>query len=449
MKKPLLLSLGLAALASLGAQAGNVLYTFGEEVLGEITGVSDNGRFAVIHDDEDILSYVWDSQNPEQLSAPMDKYILMDVSDDGLCVGALQEGDAQYPGYLLNGEWQRLPVDANTLLMSRATAVNPDASIIGGYLQTKAADVATGARYFPCIWTRDEDGDYVLTVYNDLDLGDHQGMFVSAMSNDGRCLAGTMSYGFAAQLMACVVDGELKLFNNLEQREEEWYWQGKPQGLETVYYIDGFKDYSSTDTFEGYLMSCDTKGNFYGTTTRVTDLNEEDGTGRLYQSAVIYNYLTDETNYSDVYTSYTCGLDAKVEFLSGDDFVEDGAKKSLTETFGFTTEHQLAGVSKVSMDGKVIGGLCAWLHPATFEYMYEPFILLLEEPLVDASGIEVSKVAEGLHIVVSRGRIDFAGALGEVYDLSGRKVGEGATVNLPAGTYVARLGAESKTVVVR
>ena len=127
----------------------------------------------------------------------------------------------------------------------------------------------------------------------------------------------------------------------------------------------------------------------------------------------------------------------------------DGEISSIKETldFGQDFSQQLTGILSISEDNKTLGGCYQVLNPASGEYQYFPFMLV-----VDGGFNSVEIVNDGnapVAIVVSNGNIEFVGAEGVVYDLNGRLVGQGANVNVAAGTYVAKVGNESRTVIVK
>ncbi|MDE6670016.1 MAG: hypothetical protein K2K26_10105, partial [Muribaculaceae bacterium] len=64
-------------------------------------------------------------------------------------------------------------------------------------------------------------------------------------------------------------------------------------------------------------------------------------------------------------------------------------------------------------------------------------------------GVEVIAENKDLAVIISKGRIDFAGVQGEVYDLDGRIMGRGTSVNVPAGIYVVKAGELSRKVMVK
>ena len=86
MQSRLLLSAVLAA----GAMTAGAAEFYTTDNLGEVYGISDNGRYAAITDIEGQISYIWDSENPSEftlLDGLFRKSEAYDVSNDGMVVG--------------------------------------------------------------------------------------------------------------------------------------------------------------------------------------------------------------------------------------------------------------------------------------------------------------------------------------------------------------------------
>lgn len=449
MIKPLLLSLATIACSTTGL-ATSQFHSLPYDEIGAVTSISDNGRYATVLDSDDLRSFMWCIDNPD-VFLPLDfKCELYDVTDDGTYIGSRYEAGKYYPGFYKDGQWTDLEVEVNAVGITMATCVTPDGSKIGGYTLTKAKDVATGGRYFPTEWVRNAEGEYDMKCYNYLDLSDHQGFYVNCMSPDGRVMAGSMYYGFAAQIPAFIIDGEFKIFETLTTREVPWYWNGKYQGDETAYYIDGYRDNSMDNTFTGIMFSADGYGNFYGIRTRVLEVDEE-GAGTLQTGAAVYNYLTDEWKDNPSYMTYTCGIDQKYIFTGQPTVLKDGEPEDLLYEFDFDPEDlDVYEISKCSLDGRVLGGESREFVEAIMDYFYRGFTVVLDQPLVEGSAIpEIGFVGKDTGVVLSHGRIDFFGGEGSAYDLNGRLMGRGATVYVTPGAYIVKLAGESRKVMVK
>lgn len=452
MKKILLASI---AFVSMSAMATN-FYPAPESMKGDCMGVSDNGKYAVWTDDEGIYSYIWNADDPENPTL-LQGILLMDITDDGVAVGSQVRNSKKYPGYYKNGEWTDLQITPKTLNTSEASCVTPDGKTIAGYLYCKSSASMSNGGYFPARWDWDDsEGDYVLTLYDDLDYdqggGFLQGMYITSISPDGKVMAGSFFWGFSAQINAIIKDGELKFWDKLEVRQVPWYFQGKYMDMETAYFINGFRDAESTNTFSDVMYSNDNKGNFYCCRTKVLEITDEEmGEGSIQMEAAVYNYLTDEWTWNENYDGWPCGIDQKYEFTFGPNVVIDGKKENIVDYWNVDTGSlELSHVSKMSMDGKILGGATRVYNPATGMDDYTPFIIELDKPLIESGSAAPQVFTNGRSsVVVGKGRIDFCGEVGEVYTTDGKLVGKGTSVELIPGIYVARTGNESCRVLVK
>lgn len=480
MVKNLLFCCAIAALATHTAQAENHSY-FTDE-LGEVNGVSDNGRFVAIGDIENNLAYLWDSNNPDVFtdisadpaqtaSLPSAQRIVgtlaYDVTDDGsMVVGTLFYADGHSAGaYYKDGVWTPLPLHPASLNTTEAIAVTPDGKIIGGYsfLSDKTSQIA--GRYYPVQWKADGTGTYGLHAYSDINLPDHQGFMPLTQSPDGKIIAGTVYCAMQSNIPALIIDGELKLFNEITEKSEPWIYRGKYYcGLDengkqiwsedpddprivlfTERYIDGYKD---TDTaVEGSLAFCDNDGNFYGMRTLITNVDENGG-ATLSKGATIYNVNTDTwTDNSDL-SFYAAGIGNELMFANDGIVMIDGKRRYIQEEYGIESPRPIAGINKISMNGKVLGGLGYEINPASGEYQYFPFVTVLEGAF---SGIKtVYGGSDRPSFIVSRGTILLRNAESmDVYDLNGRLVASGASASVVPGIYVVKSGDTSAKVLVK
>lgn len=459
MKKSLLLS--AAALAVLAANAETK--TYASEELGIVGGVSNNGRFAAIYDDDNSLGYLWDAENPEEFKlidgVPSGKVELYDVSNDGIAVGAFYQVGGRYiPCYVTpDGEVHELPLSQYAMNNNYAVCVNADASIITGYQYFNDPSPDIKGKYTPCQWYLNDNGDYDMVIYSDIEYPAHQGFITRAASEDGRIIAGRLYCGAGSEIPAMIVDGELKIWATLETRLEEFYYKGQLLGLFENYYVDGYLDGATGEYFSGEICDLDAWGNAYGFRTQVENLNPEDGSGTLKRYASIYNIEDDE--WIDYPTGnglqgFTCGIDRHYVFSNGnrvmistDDLDE---VKTATGAFDFTTPAALTGIMRCSWDGKVLGAVTEIFNADLGAYYYFPLIVVLDEPLEESpeSGIELVKDND-MTLVLSAGRIDIANGEGVVYDLNGRLAGKGSTIRVAPGTYVVKVGEAARKVLVK
>lgn len=480
MVKNLLFCCAIAALATPTAQAENHSY-FTDE-LGEVNGVSDNGRFVAIGDIENNLAYLWDSNNPDVFtdisadpaqtaSLPSAQRIIgtlaYDVTDDGsMVVGTLFYADGHSAGaYYKNGAWTALPLHPASMNTTEAIAVTPDGKIIGGYSFLSDPTSAIAGRYYPVQWKLNDAGNYELHAYSDISLPDHQGFMPLTQSPDGRIIAGTVYCARQSNIPALLVDGQLKLFNELTEISEPWIYKGKYYcGLDengkqiwsedpndprivlfTERYIDGYKD---TDTaVEGWLTFCDNNGNYYGMRTLITDVNEEGG-ATLRTGATIYNVDTDTWTDNFDLSYYTAGIGQNLLFANDGIVMIDGKRSYFQEEYDINSSRSIAGISKISLDGKVLGGMTYEINPASGEYQYSPFVTVTEGAF---SGIKtVYGGSDRPSFIVSRGTILLHNAESmDVYDLNGRLVASGASASVAPGIYVVKSGDISAKVLVK
>lgn len=480
MVKNQLFGCAIAALASLAAQAQNQSYF--TDNLGEVNGVSDNGRYVAIGDTENNHAYLWDSNNSNvftDISAdpaltanrPSAQRVVgsqaYDVTDDGsMVVGMLLYADGHSTGaYYKDGVWTPLPLHPASLNTTEAIAVTPDGKTIGGYSFISDVTSEIAGRYYPVQWILNDAGVYELHAYTDIELPDHQGFMPLTQSPDGKAIAGTLYCAVQSNIPALVIDGQLKIFNELTEKSEPWIFRGKyycgtdengkqiwsddPNDprivLFTESYIDGFKD--SETAVEGSLAFCDNDGNFYGMRTLITNVDENGG-GTLRKGATIYNVNTDTWTDNFDLSFYTAGVGQDLMFANDGIVMIDGKRRYIQEEYGIESPRPIAGINKISMNGKVLGGLGYEINPASGEYQYFPFVTVLEGAF---SGIKtVYGGSDRPSFIVSRGTILLRNAESmDVYDLNGRLVASGASASVAPGIYVVKSGDTSAKVLVK
>lgn len=462
MTKHLLLS--GAVLCALMAQAETKFYTSNE--LGIVGGISNNGRYAAVFDDENSLGYLWDAENPEEFTLvkgfQSSKVMLYDVSDNGIAVGAYYLGGCYYPCFVKDGEVEALELSPYALYTNEARCISADGKIIGGYQMYKDPTAETGGRNRPCLWTLNEDsGEYELYIYADIELPEHQGFITNCMSDDGRVIGGRLYCAAGSEIPAIVKDGELIYWAELETRLEPFMYKDKILGYYEEYYIDGYHDgamKTEPNFVTGEFSNIDAWGNLYGFRSHIEDLAEDGQSCRIVNYACVYNYENDEWTEAPTsggIRSYLTGLNGQYIFGNGNNVLvsdndSEERKNTVTGEFDFTSNRGITGVFRTSVDGKVLGGCTQEMNPATGEYQYFPFVVVLDEPLVDApSSVEIIPAAKNLAVVLSAGRIDIAGAEGTVYDLDGRMIGTGTSFQVAPGTYVVKSGEASCKVLVK
>lgn len=485
MKKSILL-MGLAlAGTSLAAQAESKVYVF--DSLGIVGGVSDNGQYAAITDDEQYLAYIWRASNPEELyditekadpDLPASQRALfttaMDVSDDGIVVGSIGYGDYhQYPAYYKDGEWNLLPIDPDAINTNEAICITPDGTVIAGYQHIKLAS-ATGdgtsrGQYIPCQWFLQEDGSYELKIYKDIKLPNHQGFYPMTQTPDGKVIGGQVYAGFGSTLNALLVEGELVMFDEISSIKECLEYRGKyytgvdENGKQTwtddrndpgiVWFetelINGYYDGTQGEMsmMNGFFTNCDGNGNFYGARSYVTDVTD-DHDGTVTHNAIIYNYLTDTWHNDTGVNFFSAGVGDNLLFTGNGEVIEGNEVKNVKDAYGINTKYIINGISKISSDAKTIAGVGSELNPAINEYQYYPFIVQVDGATTGAPEIAGSP-KKGL-VIATEGRIEVLNAENvAVYDMNGRLVGTDKVTEVNAGVYVVKADDESHKIVVK
>ncbi len=487
MKQNLLLITSLA-LTGLLSQAETKVYLMDD--LGEINGVSDNGRYAAVTDPDGGSAYLWSELEDGayiNISAKKGKggnfdgagtpaaTSAMDVSDDGVVVGSILIGSVYHPAYYKDGTWNLLPLDSRATYTNEAVCITPDGSVIAGYQFIKDPASFVNGKYYPCQWVLSDDGKYTLTTYTDIKLPDHQGFFPLTQTADGKIIAGTVYCGFNSRINALIKDGELIIFEKLETRHEPMIWKGKYYAgmdedgkqiwvddindprveLYATEYINGYKDGSGGGVLEGFFQNCDDKGNFYGARSRVENVDEE-GNGNVVEEACIYNIDTDEWHTAGDFMFFSAGLGEELIYASEGKMIKENEILSVESEYGLEEltlsvdeDHakRVEGVNKMSADGRVLGAVLSEYNPAISTKMYYPFIIVTAE----ASAIRsvMGDPTEGL-VVVTSGCIEVLNTQDiAVYDLKGHLVGMEKVNYVEPGVYVVKAGNASYKVVVK
>lgn len=457
MKKNLLLSAAFACAIGLSASAENTITVFNtyfdEETQsnallpGSFYSVSPNGQYAVGFDEGtmDYVTYIWSAETGKIEVHRCDNYMYFyDVANDGTCVGSFPiEGageNGHRPGYFKDGQWHALPqhhaVTSVSHYSNKAFAISPDGKYIGGTQFCEHAD-GGNPRTYPCLWVKEGD-EYVLHMYNDMELPEHQGFFPVKMSDDGRYMVGKMFSEIGSTLLAYVKDGELHHFYELETRMEEWvdgnYY---PEG-----YINGVHDDGYTSDAE--FFDIDNNGNMIGYYTYLAEgetpyscavmFNENENNGELqeldYQIGTVIanpNQFFVVSGTGGYYTPY---------------YVENGVKRSLEDAF--VLDHSCSIINDMSADGRVIVG--AGIETFEGGAYNVPVIIQLDEAIVSTKTIHNDNV----RIRTSNGQITVEGAENvAIYSVNGALVSTAANATLPAGIYIVKADNKANKVIVK
>lgn len=474
-----ILSLIFAGL-SLTGRAESEVFLF--DYAADLEGVADNGQYAVATDPENLYAYLWSASSPDSLiditllneddDLPSSQFVkgssAMDVSDDGMVVGSIYYKDGyQKPAYYKDGEWVILPVDAAALYQNEAVAVTPDGSVIAGYQFIGRKDAHTGGKFYPCQWLRQENGEYDLVTYLDLQLPDHQGFFPMTQTPDGKVIAGTLFCGAGSNINAYVKDGEMIIFDTFSTVKEPIEYKGKYEAIDedgkTIFvedindprviwvpyeYINGYKDGAHGDDYlYGFFTNSDANGNLYGARS-FTENVQEDGSGDLVNRAVMYNYLTDEWVTDEGAPFFSAGLGEDLIFTGNGEVIKGNEILSVQEAYDIETEYIINGINKISKDAKTLGGVMSELNDITNEYSYFPFIVM-----IDGGTNGVSQLAgnpkTGL-VIVTEGQIEVVNADNvAVYDLDGRLMSTSKVSSVDPGVYVVKADKASYKVLVK
>ncbi len=457
MKKNLLLSAAFACAIGLSASAENTITVFNtyfdEETQsnallpGSFYSVSPNGQYAVGFDEGtmDYVTYIWSAETGKIEVHRCDNYMYFyDVANDGTCVGSFPiEGageNGHRPGYFKDGQWHALPqhhaVTSVSHYSNKAFAISPDGKYIGGTQFCEHAD-GGNPRTYPCLWVKEGD-EYVLHMYNDMELPEHQGFFPVKMSDDGRYMVGKMFSEIGSTLLAYVKDGELHHFYELETRMEEWvdgnYY---PEG-----YINGVHDDGYTSDAE--FFDIDNNGNMIGYYTYLAEgetpyscavmFNENENNGELqeldYQIGTVIanpNQFFVVSGTGGYYTPY---------------YVENGVKRSPEDAF--VLDHSCSIINDMSADGRVIVG--AGIETFEGGAYNVPVIIQLDEAIVSTKTIHNDNV----RIRTSNGQIAVEGAENvAIYSVNGALVSTAANATLPAGIYIVKADNKANKVIVK
>lgn len=447
MKKTLLLAVLGASVATMSAE--NKIF-FPEaptgETLGYVTGISANGRYATIFDDENDLSYLWDYTNPLELVELPGRCQAFDVTNDGMVVGATYNSGKYTPAIYRNGEWTNISTHPTSLNINFVRRTTPDGKILGGVQCIKDENIENAMGFRACKWELNDEGQYVLTTYETLpaDVAHHQGFWMLGMNEDGSILTGYIMCGKTqCTIPAFVKDGIYQYFVRIEERVEPWYYKDEIMGYDTEYYLDGFHDTESLNNFTGAFNNI-VDGVMYGNRTQVENLNEA-GEGTLLKGACSYNLTNNEWIDDYNFGAFTVGIGNYV-FTDTGKVIENGEVKTLSEAFDIKYSQTITCMQEINGDGKVIGGMYQVMNPATGEYQYFPAIIALDYDLEAVNTIS----AANLCVNVENGMIKVSGADNvAVYTLDGALISTAVETNVAAGLYIVKADNVVRKVIVK
>lgn len=487
MKKSLLFA--AFAACAITASAESQVYWFtaqnmGTEfdVMGMVYGVSDNGEYAVITDDEMGECYLWKKSDPQNLEllnwdvngrqVPLE---VRGVNDAGTIVGSYRpyQSNTWIPFYKeLDAEVVNLPVPVWTLTMNFPCGISEDGNIIGGYLGKtiysktimKNGEPDHWGGFWPVIWAKGADGEYECHYNEDLDMPDHQGFPANCMYTDGTLegtwLGGPLNCGGGSTISAVYHNGEFTKWNDLDIVELPFYYQGKINGYYKYEVIDGKRDgyFSDSDYVNAAIYSVDRYGHFFGTRFHVgkldhnDDLEDEDWGKSVGDSYTwgYYDIKTGEWTEKAGSTIVQTAIDDKVFFSNRNLYTDgiNGPTENIATAYGISTNGKnWDGVNKANRDASVLGMSYTATDGAGVEHNY-PF-MVVGDALVNIDSIVAD--TEAKHVILTYGgTIEVAGANEvAVYDLNGAMVSDKAISNVGSGIYVVVADGKSHKIMVK
>ena len=163
--------------------------------------------------------------------------------------------------------------------------------------------------------------------------------------------------------------------------------------------------------------------------------------------ACIYNYKTDTWYTDSQWSAFSAGIGDETLFTLNGTVIKDGEVTDVQEAYDVWVPGTVEGISKISADGTVLGGVSSEFFEGLGVTYYYPFFVITEEGAgVDAVTGDPKK---GL-VVTYPGRIDVLNADEiAVYDLDGRLVGSDKVNYVNPGIYVVKAGDATYKVIVR
>lgn len=457
MKKNLLLSVALVCGIFSSAVAENTitkLTTYTDPVTNEesiLSGlfysVSENGKYAVGNDQGSMnyITYIWSAETGKlDVYTSKNHTYFYDVANDGTCVGSFPlEGageNGHQPGYFKNGEWHALPqhytVAGTSSDSNKAFDISPDGKYIGGVQFCEHAD-GGNIKAYPCLWVK-EGEEYVLHMYNDMELPDHLGFYPNRMSDDGRYIIGKMYSDAGSFLLAYVKDGELRHFYEFETRMEEWV----DGNLYPEYYVNGVHDDGELSMAE--FRDIDNQGNMIGYYTHI-----EEGES-TYSCAIIFNENENDGNIQELDYQMGTVIANKDQYFVATGaqgyntayYVENGEQFSLQDAF--LLDSSCSFINDISGDGKVMVG--AGIESFEGGAYNVPVLIQLDEAFVSAETL----VNDNIRITAGNGAINVIGANNvAIYSINGSLISNKANANVPAGIYIVKADNKVSKIAVK
>ena len=482
--KKLLLTAAMAAIVA-GASAENKAYFFkdrsGEfEQMGQVYGISPNGEYAVIYDEEMEESFLWRRSDPENLefinqviNDVVQATQIYSVTDDGTIIGSYRmKGSLQWKPFIKEqgGEILDLPLPEWALNMNFAIAASDNMKVnggqLGGHCEPEGSNGGWGQNR-PCMWVKGSDGEYTVVApsYEELTLPEHDGTTVTGMFSDGTYegsyLFGICGCGAGSHIPFLYNQEELTLWNKIDHALVPFYYKGQVLSYFRYETIDGKRDlyFSDSDEISAGLRSCDAWGNIYGSRAEVYDVQGTDpdddetfGKAKHRNYNGYYNVYTKQWTESVDAPTFSAGLNGEILF-TGNNTVLTGGLNGTAET---TAEYagvnyggrQVMGVERTSRDGNTLGICYLDTDGAGVQHLYAG-VIALDKGLVGVDSVTADPESEQV-VITYGGTIEVIGAQEvAVYDMNGANVANGNACNVGSGVYVVVADGVSHKVFVK
>ncbi len=396
----LLLSTAMTAMLmpqALEAQSKVYFYKDSDDnyLSGTLCRVSPDGRWAVGFDGAyETGSFIIDTEHPTEWTL-VEGGELYDVTNDGVCVGArytvlYSDGtpvNYAHAGIYHDGEWTMLKEPEECAGRSWAVAITRDGKRIGGHAFCSSAGDA-GSQYFPIVWDLDEaTGEYLPTLFNEIDVPDNVGFYVRDMSDDGSVIVGEV-YAYAGSAVPAMLrDGQLTLWNEMEWKEWPFEYGGNTYYFDCAF-IDGIQEGAEESYwFRGSLAYI--HGNYaFGHRSVATDVDRETATGTVTHYASVYNLSTGQWLDSQTDGLFTCGSDLEhIFFTTGArcGYICEGDEWWIEDYFDLYPELTPAAVYGFDDAGRVLVGSALNYNEVTGEYEESPALYILSEEIVPST----------------------------------------------------------------
>lgn len=282
--------------------------------------MSPNGHYLICNNDGSVYIYNAATEEMSQYDPNDSTGVFYTIgignaaNDLGMVVGATTNYD---PAVWQNGTWTTLPMKEGVTkgVNSFANGITPDGKYICGSISiSKALGESDNTTYFPCVWTKGDDGkygEYELLPYPKTDFTGRYPQYVTAIaiSDDGKTIAGQITGfdGFTQTPIVYTKDdsgqwsykvyGLEKLLSDPNPKFPKWVYEPKEPKPDDYISADSLASYNDAleaykDSLEMYQAGLISK---YPTQPKKTDyLSDKEG----YDAAVT-KYDSDYAIFAD------------------------------------------------------------------------------------------------------------------------------------------------------